>query len=180
MTRRFSPTDAFVDESIRGQRYLMACVLVDARNLVEVRRSMTAFAGVGRRLHFHQELDSARRGALELIAALPVRVTVAVCTRRHGVSEFEARDLCLAALVRELQSQAVLRLIIETRQDDRDDHRTILRTREAEPTLSFEHRSGSDEPILWVADAVAWAYGAGQRWSSLARPVVHRVIELAP
>jgi hypothetical protein len=178
--KRFRPTDAFVDESIRGQRYLMACVLVDARNLVEVRRSMTAFAGAGKRLHFHQELDSARRGALELIAALPVQVTVAVCVRRHGVSEFEARDLCLAALVRELQSQGVLRLIVETRQDDRDDHRTILRTRDAEPTLNFEHRSGSDEPILWVADAVAWAYGAGQRWASLARPVVHRVIELTP
>lgn len=180
MIRRFHPTDAFVDESIRGQRHLMACVLVDARNLAEVRRSMTAFAGVGKRLHFHQELDSTRRSALELIAALPVQLTVAVCTRRHGVSEFEARDLCLAALVRELQSQRVPRLIVETRQDDRDDHRTILRTRAADPTLNFEHRSGSDEPIVWVADAVAWAYGAGQRLSSLARPVVHRVIDLAP
>ena len=26
--KRFRPTDAFVDESIRGQRYVMGCVLV--------------------------------------------------------------------------------------------------------------------------------------------------------
>ena len=66
------------------------------------------------------------------------------------------------------------------RSSDPESKGAILRARAAEPTLNFEHRSGSDEPILWVADAVAWAYGAGQRWSSLARPIVHRVIEQTP
>ncbi|MEO8264941.1 MAG: hypothetical protein ABI706_05440 [Ilumatobacteraceae bacterium] len=58
MSRRFRPTDAFVDESIRGQRYLMACVLVEARHLTQVRRSTAALVGEGKRLHFHQELDT--------------------------------------------------------------------------------------------------------------------------
>ena len=35
--RRFRPTDAFVDESIRGRRYLMGCVLFEARSLNDVR-----------------------------------------------------------------------------------------------------------------------------------------------
>jgi hypothetical protein len=34
MSRPFRPTDAFVDESIRGRRYIMGCVLVEARHLV--------------------------------------------------------------------------------------------------------------------------------------------------
>ena len=39
MRRRFLPTDAFVDESIRGRRYLMGCVLVEAKRcLMSVRR----------------------------------------------------------------------------------------------------------------------------------------------
>jgi hypothetical protein len=70
MTGRFRPTDAFVDESIRGQRYLMACVLIEARHLTQVRRATAALVADGRRLHFHQELDSVRRSALELFASV--------------------------------------------------------------------------------------------------------------
>lgn len=38
---------------------------------------------------------------------MPVRVTVVVCTRGHGVSEFHARDACLAEIVRLLQERSV-------------------------------------------------------------------------
>jgi hypothetical protein len=177
---RFRPTDAFVDESIRGSRYLMACVLVEARHLTHVRRATAALVGTRKRLHFHEELDSTRRRALEVFAALPLHVTVVVCTRGHGVSQFQARDACLAEIVRELQREGVLRLTVESRQDDRDDQRTILRSRAPEPLLTFDHRQGADEPILWVADAVAWAYGAGNRWAPFADRVVDHVTELSP
>ena len=112
MSRRFRPTDAFVGESLRGQRYLMVCVLVEARHLTQIRRATASLVGEGKRLHFHQELDSMRRTALELIATMPVRVTVVVCGRRHGVSEFHARDACLAEIVRQLQDRSVPRLTV--------------------------------------------------------------------
>lgn len=115
-----------------------------------------------------------------MFAALPVRVTVVVCTRGHGVSQFQARDACLAEIVRELQREGVLRLTVERRQDDRDDQRTILRSQAPEPLLTFGHRQGADEPILWVADAVAWAYGAGNWWAPFADRVVDHVTELSP
>ena len=38
--RRFRPTDAFVDESIRGRRYLMGCVFIEARDLPTARRAV--------------------------------------------------------------------------------------------------------------------------------------------
>ena len=180
MSRRFRPTDAFVDESIRGQRYLMACVLVEARHLTQIRRATASLVAEGRRLHFHQELDSMRRTALQLIATMPLRVSVVVCGRRHGVSEFHARDACLAEIVRQLQDRSVPRLTVESRQDDSDDHRTILRNRRLEPALTFDHRQGQSEPILWVADAVAWAFGAGNRWMPLVEHTVERVVELHP
>lgn len=173
-------TDAFVDESIRGPRYLMACVLVEARHLALVRRSTAALVGAGKRLHFHQELDRTRRTALELIVTLPVGVTVVACTRRHGVSQFQARDACLVEIVRQLQDRSVPRLTVESRQDDRDDHRTIARSRNSEPPLTFGHRRALDEPVLWIADAVAWAYGAGNRWAPLVDLIVDDVVELRP
>ena len=37
-----------------------------------------------------------------------------------------------------------------------------------------------DEPILWVADAVALAYGAGNRWALRADRVIDRLTELRP
>ena len=178
--KRLPFTDAFVDESVRGRRYLMGCVLIEARHLTRVRRATNELAGEGKRLHFHEELDSVRRSALELFASMPVRVTVVVCTRSHGVSEFHARDACLAEIVRLLQDRSVPRLTIESRQDDSDDRRTISRSRLPEPSLVFDHRQGQREPILWVADAVTWAFGAGGRWLPLVEPLLDNVIELRP
>ena len=180
MSRRFRPTDAFVDESIRGQRYLMGCVLIEARQLTRVRLATAALVAPGKRLHFHQELASTRRSALELFATMPVRVTIVVCARTHGVSEFHARDACLAAIVRLLQERSVPRLTIESRQDDQDDQRTIVLSRLPEPSLVFDHRQGLREPLLWVADAVTWAYGAGGRWLPLVETMLDEVTELRP
>ncbi len=180
MTRRFRPTDAFVDESIRGSRYLMGCVLIEARHLAEVRRELIRLAGGAKRLHFHQELDSMRRGALEAFATMPVRVEMVTCTRTHGVTEFQARAACLTAIVRLLQARSVPRLTIESRQDDRDDQRTIALVRQPEPPLVFEHVVGRREPLLWLADGVTWAVGAGGRWLALAEPMVQRLAEVGP
>ena len=52
--------------------------------------------------------------------------------------------------------------------------------RQPEPWLVFEHRRGSAEPMLWVADAIAWAHGAGASWLRLIEPVVEDVTELRP
>ena len=179
MARRFSPTDAFVDESIRGQRYLMGCVLVQAHDLSTMRAGVGDLAGTkSSRVHFNAELDSRRQTLLETFAELSIESFVVICRRRHGVTEFEARSRCLAYIVAALQSRSVDRLVIESRQDDVDDERTIHRHRQRQPRLVFEHRRGVDEPLLWVADGVAWAVGAGPRWSEILGARVSQIIEL--
>ncbi len=179
MSRRFRPTDAFVDESIRGQRYLMACVLVQAHDMPAIRSDVGALAGTKTsRVHFNSELDSQRQVLLETFATFSIESFVVICRRRHGVTEFEARTRCLAHIVGALQLRSVDRLVIESRQDDRDDERTIHRHRQREPRLVFEHRRGSDEPLLWIADGVAWAVGAGPRWSDLLGRGLSQIIEV--
>lgn len=69
-------------------------------------------------------------------------------------------------------------LVIESRQDDTDDERTIHRHRQPEPRLVFEHRRETDEPMLWIADGVAWAAGAGPRWSDLLGLALEQIIEI--
>jgi hypothetical protein len=179
VSRRFRPTDAFVDESIRGQRDLMACVLVQAHDVPEMRADVGALAGTkSSRVHFNAELDSRRQVLLETFAALSIESFVVVCRRSHGVTEFQARTRCLAYIVGALQLRSVDRLVIESRQDDVDDERTIHRHRQREPRLVFEHRRGADEPLLWIADGVAWSVGAGPRWSDLLGTNLSQIIEL--
>lgn len=60
---------------------------------------------------------------------------------------------------------------------DADDERTIHRERHREPRLVFEHRRGTDEPLLWP-DGVAWAVGAGPRWSEILGTTVSQIIEV--
>ena len=165
---RFRPTDAFVDESIRGSRYLMACVLVEARDKPEMRSLVAGLAGTRRsRVHFNAELDERRRELLETFEALNIETFVVVCQRTRGVTEHEARTRCLAYIVAVSQARGIERLTIESRQDDRDDVRTIRQVRELEPLMVFEHRRGVEEPLLWIPDGVAWAVGSGPRWSHL-------------
>jgi hypothetical protein len=180
VSRRFRPTDAFVDESIRGQRYLMGCVLIEARHLPATRAAVGALPTRGRRLHFNNEVDAQRRILLAAIADLPVQAFVVVCHRRHGVSEFLAREACLAVIVAEVQSQGVDRLVIESRQDDSEDTRIISKVRQPLPPLVFEHRIARREAMLGVADGITWAAGAGASWQALIDPLVQQVIELWP
>jgi hypothetical protein len=180
VSHRFRPTDAFVDESVRGQRYLMGCVLVDAKDLPSIRASLIALPTRGRRLHFHNEDDSRRRQLLAAIVEFPVRAFVVVCRRNHGVSFPAARDACLRAIVQELQARHVVRLVIESREDDRADVRTVVRSRAATPELVFEHRKAGLEPALGLADALTWAAGAGGAWRALVGSIVDEVREVWP
>lgn len=121
MSRRFRPTDAFVDESIRGQRYLMGCVLIEARNLASLRIDVEALVLTGGRVHFHNESSRRRREILARFAGYPISAFVVVCHRNHGITEFRARELCLWEIVERRRAawhqliDPILRDVIELR-----------------------------------------------------------------
>ena len=180
MSRRFRPTDAFVDESIRGRRYIMGCVLVEARHLSVLRPVMDELSVTTSRIHFNNETDDQKRRVLDAIADMPIQAFATVCAKGHQTDEFRARAECVAEIVREVQSRGVVSLVLESRQDDRDDERVIMRTRTKETFMVFEHRPGKLERMLWIADAVTWAVGSGHAWTNRLGGVLTDVIELQP
>ena len=180
MSRRFRPTDAFVDESIRGRRYLMGCVLIEAKHLASVRADVEGLVLTGGRVHFHNESARRRRDILAQFTEYPISAFVVICHRNHGITEFRAREQCLSEIVLHLQRDAVPHLVMESRHDDREDHRTIPRARRVEPLLVWEHRLGAEESLLWIADGITWAVGAGAAWRQLIDPILRDVIELRP
>jgi hypothetical protein len=158
----------------------MGCVLIAAKDLPSIRSAIADLPTRGRRLHFNNEDDGRRRRLLGAVTELPISALVVIAQRRHGVSEFMAREACLARIVGVLKARNVSRLVVESRQDDTDDAATILRSRAPDRVPTFEHRTARDEPVLGLADAVTWASGAGGRWRKLIEPILEGIIEVRP
>ena len=42
----------------------------------------------------------------------------------------------------------------------------------------YEHLDSTSEPLLWIADLVAWCHGAGSEWRKRVDPITTAVIDL--
>jgi hypothetical protein len=161
---------AYADESAR-QRYLVAAVLVEAADLDRIRRIVRGLRKPGqRRVHFAKESDPRRRQVVSALVELDLRVRV----YESDGPDVVARATCLGRLVDDLLLLGVDRLVLETLESqEAADRRTIYeRLRGASGTLAYEHRRSFEEPLLWVADAAAWCYGAGGDWRRRIKPML--------
>ncbi|MEV6562368.1 hypothetical protein AB0M22_42060 [Nocardia sp. NPDC051756] len=148
---------AFVDESIRRDRYILCAALIPPGRLSAARSLVRGLCLPGqRRWHFAKEPDSRRRQILATMAGQEgVRVAIFV---GRGV-EVHARDNCMARLVTHLVDLKAERLVIESREslDHRDRHCIARVLRKASADLPYVHMPPHCEPGLWWPDAVAWA-----------------------
>ncbi len=166
---------AYVDESVRGGRYLLCVVVVDPAGAGQLRRRTRHLLLAGQtRLHFKKESPRRRRELLVALGEFEVDVTVYAGATKVGRDQDLARALCLERAVADLQDRgATIELFIESRDGlDDDDRLTIRRARRREPTLSFEHLLPNDDPLLWLPDCYAWPVGARGDWLRRVRPML--------
>jgi len=166
---------AFVDESARADRYLIAAAIVDPAHVRRLRQAMRALLMPKQReLHCNHEKPVRRRQLADSIARLPVEV--AFYTRSWHQHDEPARQDCLDRLVRDLLARQAHRLVIDTRnQRDIHDERTMRRLLGPHPSgskLVYEHVDSVCEPLLWIADVAAWCFGAGRDWRKRIDPIV--------
>lgn len=162
---------AFVDESIRKGEYIVCAVLVAAAELDQARKALRALRRPGqRRIHFVHESDRRRRQVLSALARGPIRVAV---YRSDAKDAEQARRRCLQQLVHD-ESAQLRRLVLESRGDrDANDQSVIHVARyEASADFGFDHLQPHEEPLLWAADAIAWAVGIGGDWARRVQPVI--------
>jgi hypothetical protein len=169
----------FVDESIRNDTYLLCAVWLRPNDLLRARSTMRSLCHHGqRRVHMVKERASSRREILTRVTGLPFIARIYHCDG-HPVA---ARARCLETLLDDLRGQQppVTRLAIESMEgQDQRDREVIFgsRYRHAElDALSYEHLKGHEEPLLAVADVVAWAYGARGDWRRRVECVVEKVV----
>ena len=175
------PVHAFIDESVRDQRYLLCMTLVAPAQLAPSRRELSSLLLPGaRELHFKKEKEPRRRRLIDRIAALEVTTTVylGACTRK---TEEETRQKCLERAVTDLLAENAHRLVLDSR-DHRDvhDRQTMQRAlghRPSKTELTYEHLNSTAEPLLWISDAVGWCFGAGGDWRRRASRLIDSIIE---
>jgi hypothetical protein len=167
---------AFSDESRQGNRYCVVAVVVETHSVKRARSEIERFRMPRqRRVHMTKESRARRRQFLDLLALLPLEAhAVEVSLRGRPMSV--ARDLALAQLVRELLGLSIadwrLEQMAPARMDvDRAVIASALADAGAPNQINYDHLEPFADPLLWAADAYAWAVLAG-----LAQGVpIHRI-----
>ncbi len=158
---------AFVDESYRAGTYIVCAVIVDSSRVGALRRDMRRqLKGSQGRVHMTKENNTNKRALVEHIRELKLSVSV-VTVVVSDKSQRSARDACLAALTRELNARGVARMIVESCDQDREDRQIIgdeLARWGDSRAIELQHLRAFEEPLLWAADIVAWAYGRSGAW----------------
>lgn len=164
---------AFVDESQR-KRYMICAAIISPNVMKEVRDELRRLLlPRQRRLHFVDESKQRRRQCLAVISELPLSARIYTSPNNESV----ARQSLLEHLLADLIPLKCQRLIIESRevnQNTRERRQIAAAIRDkSAPHMTYLHLRPHEEPLLWVSDAVAWAYGAGREWRSQVEALVN-------
>ena len=170
-------TWAFSDESERGSTMYVGVVVVPTGSLHEARRVMRAMLLPGqRRLHMAKEGQRRRRAILDAAIDLRADAHVLSARRELGVSRIDTRAHLLRAAAAVASESAVWEL---DAQDDAQLHRDrlLLEVAFSEGGPAYDHRPSHEEPMLWVVDAMLWAFGVGGEMRRRVAPsLTHRRI----
>ena len=142
---------------------MLGAVILPAANKTKVRRALRRIPPRGRRrLHWHHEDDRERIATLQLImdqgtGLLAYRWSPAP-TRTHET----IRGHLLTELAADLAARDVIDLVIESRQEHNDarDRNVLAQAQSknrAPSNMNYDHQNPSDEPLLWLPDALAGA-----------------------
>ena len=157
---------AYVDESFEGA-YLMALVAVDGGDVAATRSKTRRLRARGAsRFHMSSESDQRRDRALALIRELPV--TAVVVEVRGDTPAHQRRVRAIESIVSECVRLGASRLLFELDisvvRRDRSTVARALRSTDDASALTYGFVGGAAEPLLWLPDAVAWAWARGGHW----------------
>ncbi|WP_433164843.1 hypothetical protein [Kribbella sp. CA-247076] len=162
------PIHVFVDET-KSRGLLMAAVRCRSGDVAVQRKALRGLLLPGQeRLHFNHETDARRRQILDVIVGFRLLVDLYQAER----DTLADRTRCLEAIVRDVVGVAE-RLLVEREESTWDHDRRTLHAavyRHKCYDLSWAVIVPKLDPLLWVADAVAWAWARGGDWKRRVAP----------
>ena len=154
-----------VDES-KAKKFILCVVEIDQEDVPTTRVMVKRLRMKGqRRVHLAKESEPRKREILSTFnkAKFMSRTYVA-----HGMSERYARELCLRQMVADLQQSEQYSIIFDADENhSANDGRVIrsaLQKRGMLSQVEYRHQEPSAEVLLWIPDAIAWAYARGGVW----------------
>ena len=128
-------------------------------------------------LHFHRESDATRSAAFRLIASMPI--SVVLLTVPPGVKAVPARERAVRSVARRALTQRPVRIIFELDEAALVNDRRWLREEfGSRPAVEYQHFTKNSDPMLWVADGIAWAVQRGGRWRKMIDHLVTETVEV--
>lgn len=169
----------FVDES-KSNGYFLVATTSTTGGVRRTSQSIRSLVRRGqRRIHFKSESPASRRALLSRFGELQLTTHVYVV---KGLQDAVARPRCLVRLIEDAADSGVVGLYLERDESvearDRITIRETLQRVGYREQLTYEHVSPSDQPLLWVSDAVAWCHQAGGEWRRRADSLVSGVTQL--
>ena len=156
----------FVDEN-KSRSLLLAAACFRQEDLRRARVALTKLRLPGQeRLHFKSERDVRRRMILDVV--LESGMQGLIFGADPTLAPRDQRRQCLEQLLSEAESRRFSRICIE--QDDsvlEFDRQRIFeaaRVKTLEAEFSYGWMRPRQEPLLWAADAIAWAWARGGEW----------------
>jgi hypothetical protein len=172
--RRLPAGHIYVDESTAGD-YLLMCTAVPVGSISQTRAAMRRLLlPRQRRLHMSKEVKRAP-AILAVIAEL--RPDVVIYRVHRATPELEARRACLHALAMRACRQGVDRIVLDqidsmVKRDSAWLLEGIHLAGHGQPPLTYHHQRGHEEPLLWIPDAVGWAWARGGAFRDRVAPLV--------
>jgi hypothetical protein len=169
------------DESMRRPLYFGAAVGHEGSSTRQVDQLVRRHRLPGQ-IRFHTKNESSQRRRAFITECLEcglVRAWVYVAQFPTN----QARRAIVQALVTDAAKNQTGRLVFETgdpARDLRDRQETDRTLRQLDYDLAYSHERPGSYAGLEIADAVAWAYGAGGGWQTLVRPMIEFVRDLGP
>lgn len=160
---------AYIDESKRNG-YILCAVTVANGDVDTLRRQLRDLCPKGdARIHMKSAGKKAPR-IVDGVAALSANSTLFI-VKSPKLSDRRARDRALAAAALHLEASSVARVVIESCNQDAEDKRIIRHTVGTNPSFTYHHETPAN-PLLWLPDVHAWAWGRG---GAMRQKIQHRI-----
>jgi hypothetical protein len=155
----------YLDES-KAKNYVFIGILVQDGDAPRLRKRVAALKMPGQRsIHFVKESERRRRKLIQEFLDLGFS---AVRFESHENNQKLARQECIRAIVKWAYLNQVKNLIFERDEsalvNDEKWLKDEIQKNGGLGTLGFLHLNRSDEPLLWVSDAIAWCDSRGGEW----------------
>jgi len=164
---------AFVDESMRltpddAGTYLLVAAVAETGRCEELRQTVRSLLyKKQKRLHWRDEEAPRRTKIAETVGGLQMTATVVIGMPLAKSKQERARRKCAEALLPHLQAMGVTQVVMEARtpslvEADRRLVTALRGKRLITAELRVDTARAQEEPLLWVPDAIAGAYGAAR------------------